>query len=380
VNPWTVESDGAIDYDRLIVKFGSQGIDEDLVARIERVTGRPAHPFLRRRLFFSHRDMHQLLDLYESGTKFYLYTGRGPSSDALHMGHMVPFLFTKYLQEVFDAPLVVQLTDDEKFLFKPQLTLEECHRLGYENAKDIIAVGFDPQKTFIFSDIDYIQHMYPTVVKIQKCVTFSQCRGIFGFGDSDNIGKQAFPAVQAAPSFPSAFPVPLQGGQNMPCLIPCAIDQDAYFRMTRDVAPRLGFRKPALIHSKFFPPLQGRGGKMSASTANSAIFVTDTPKQIKNKINKHAVSGGQETVELHRKLGANLDEDVPYEYLSFFLDDDEELERIRVEYSAGRMLTGEVKKRLIEVLTGMVSAHQERRAQVTDEVVRTFMTVRPLSF
>lgn len=40
----------------------------------------------------------------------------------------------QYLQEAFHAPLVIQLTDDEKFLFK-DLTLDECHRLAYENAK-----------------------------------------------------------------------------------------------------------------------------------------------------------------------------------------------------------------------------------------------------
>jgi tryptophanyl-tRNA synthetase len=51
--------------------------------------------------------------------------------------------------------------------------------------------------------------------------------------------------------------------------------------MTRDVAPRMGKHKPSLIHSKFFPPLQGRGGKMSGSDANSAIYFTDTPKQVK---------------------------------------------------------------------------------------------------
>lgn len=98
---------------------------------------------------------------------------------------------------------------------------------------------------------------------------------------SDNIGKSSFPAVQAAPSFPSTFHIPFGGKLNMPCLIPCAIDQDAYFRMTRDVAPRLGYQKPALIHCKFFPPLQGRGGKMSGSSANSAVYVTDTPKQVR---------------------------------------------------------------------------------------------------
>ena len=50
---------------------------------------------------------------------------------ALHLGHTIPFHFTKWLQDVFDCPLVIQLTDDEKFLFKSDLKLEECHRLAY---------------------------------------------------------------------------------------------------------------------------------------------------------------------------------------------------------------------------------------------------------
>lgn len=61
----------------------------------------------------------------------------------------------RWLQDTFDVPLVIQLTDDEKFLWK-DLTLEEAHRLAVENARDIIALGFDVDKTFIFSDLDYI--------------------------------------------------------------------------------------------------------------------------------------------------------------------------------------------------------------------------------
>ena len=123
--------------------------------------------------------------------------------------------------------------------------------------------------------------MYPTILKIQKATTYNQSRAIFGFTGSDNIGKGAFPAVQACPSFPCTFTIPFSGRTNIPCLIPCAIDQDAYFRMTRDVAKGLGYMKPALIHCKFFPPLQGRGGKMSGSLANTAVYVTDTPKQVR---------------------------------------------------------------------------------------------------
>ena len=72
--------------------------------------------------------------------------------------------------------------------------------------------------------------------------------------------------------------------------------------------------------------------------------------QIKTKINKHAFSGGQETLEMQRELGANLDVDVSYEWLSFFLESDERLAEIGNDYSSGAMLTGEVKKELIGVL------------------------------
>lgn len=52
-------------------------------------------------------------------------------------------------------PLVIQLTDDEKTLWK-DLTVEQAMKLARENAKDIIAMGFDVNKTFIFSDLDFM--------------------------------------------------------------------------------------------------------------------------------------------------------------------------------------------------------------------------------
>jgi tryptophanyl-tRNA synthetase len=170
------------------------------------------------------------------------------------------------------------------------------------------------------------------------------------------------------------------GNHKVQVLIPCAIDQDPYFRMCRDVAPKYGFPKPALIHSTFFPALQGAKSKMSASDVNSAIFLTDTPKQIKTKINKHAFSGGQMTLEEHRKLGGNADIDVSYQLLKFFLEDDEELEKIRVAYTKGELLSGEIKKLAIDCLSPIVAQHIEKRKNVTQEIVDQFMTPRKLNY
>lgn len=150
--------------------------------------------------------------------------------------------------------------------------------------------------------------------------------------------------------------------------------------MQRDVAPRLGFPKPALLHSTFFPALQGAKTKMSASDFNSAVFLTDTPKQVKTKINKHAFSGGRMTVEEHRELGGNTEIDVPFQLLKFFLEDDAELEKIRVAYTSGAMLSGEIKAKAIECLQPIVAEHQERRKTVTDEVLQEFMTPRKLNY
>jgi tryptophanyl-tRNA synthetase len=99
--------------------------------------------------------------------------------------------------------------------------------------------------------------------------------------------------------------------------------------MTRDVAPRLGMPKPALLHSVFFPALQGAKSKMSASDPNSSIYLTDSAKQIKDKINKYAFSGGGQTIEEHKAKGGNCDVDVSFQYLRFFMEDDNRLEEIR---------------------------------------------------
>ncbi|KAL3229793.1 Tryptophan--tRNA ligase, cytoplasmic [Nakaseomyces bracarensis] len=381
VTPWdvagAVDENGVaqeIDYTKLISQFGTKPINEETLNRFEQVTGQKAHHFLRKGLFFSERDFNKILDLYEQGKPFFLYTGRGPSSDSMHMGHMIPFLFTKWLQEVFDVPLVIELTDDEKFLFKQKLTIDDVKGYARDNARDIIAVGFNPENTFIFSDLEYMGGaFYENVVRTSRQITGSTAKAVFGFNDSDCIGKFHFASIQIATAFPSSFPDVLGLPAKTPCLIPCAIDQDPYFRVCRDVADKLKFSKPALLHSKFFPALQGSTTKMSASDENTAIFMTDTPKQIQKKINKYAFSGGQVSVELHREKGGNPDVDVAFQYMSFFKDDDEFLKECAEKYRAGELLSGEMKKYCIEVLQEFIKGFQERRGQVTDDILDKFM-------
>jgi len=119
---------------------------------------------------------------------------------------------------------------------------------------------------------------------------------------------------------------------------------------------------------------------MSASDPNSAIYMSDTPNQIKNKINKHAFSGGRETLEEHRRLGGVPEIDVAFQYLSYFEDDDEKLKKIEDSYRSGELLTGDLKKMAIELIQQYVKDFQDNRKAVSDDVLKHFMTPRKLEW
>lgn len=367
VNPYEVS--GNVDYEKLIKEFGVSKLDKSLLDRIEKIAkskGFELHPFLRRGIFFAHRDLKWLLDEYDKGNKFYLYTGCGPSGP-IHLGHAGPWMFTKWLQDVFDVELWFQFTDDEKFLFKNK-TYEEIQTFTHENMLDVIALGFNPKKTHFLVDTKHAGIIYPEAIKVAKKITFSSIKSAFGFNDSNNIGSIFYTAMQTVP----AFLPNILNNEKRPCLIPMGVDQDVHFRLSRDVIEKLGHKKPAIIHAKFMCPLQGMDGKMSSSDPNTAILMTDSAKEIKNKINKYAFSGGKDTVEEHRKLGGNPDIDVSYQWLTYFEEDDTKIKQIHDDYKSGKLLSGEIKAILIEKLQKILGEHQERRANA-EKLIDKFM-------
>ena len=86
---------------------------------------------------------------------------------------------------MFDVPLVIMMTDDEKTLFgKKTYTTAEMRTFVRGNARDILAVGFDPEKTFLFSDFEFMGGaFYRNVVKVSRCITLNASKAVFGFND-----------------------------------------------------------------------------------------------------------------------------------------------------------------------------------------------------
>lgn len=359
VTPWEVSGElNEEAYKRLVEKFGADLISERLLERIKKAANGNLHPFLKRKIFFAHRELNFVLDDYENKRPFYLYTGRGPSGK-MHIGHLLPFTFTLWLQKTFNVHLLIQLTDDEKFLVKDE-SKKEIESFTTRNVIDILSLGFDPKKTHIITDYKQAKTLYYYATDVAKHITSSTIKAVFGVTDSDNIGKLFFPSMQIVPSFLLSAIT----GKKMRCLIPYAIDQDPYFRVARDVLPKLGYYKPSSIMSKFLPALQGNLAKMSSSKQESAIFLDDAKEVVRKKLMRYAFSGGKDTVEEQRKYGANPDIDFSFTEYSFLEEDQAKVDKIYADYKSGRILSGEMKAIAAEKISSFLEELNGRRENI----------------
>ncbi len=371
VTPYEVK--GRIDYARLREQFGTQEITEPLLERLRSVTHGPLHPLLSRGIYYSHRDLEQVLDQYERGDPFFLYSGRGPSGP-LHLSHLVPFALCQWFQEKLDVPMYIQITDDEKFWARSKLTREETIRWGYENLVDILALGFDPKKTRVFFDSRSIAALYPLAIRVARKIPYSTVKAVFGFPPSTNIGLVFYTALQTVPCFYPSW----ESGRTVPCLIPCGIDQDPHFRVTRDIAEPLGYPKPALIHSQMIPGLLGE--EVMSTTGNevdNALFLNDPPKVVERKL-RRAFTGGRASVEEQRRLGATPEIcSIWALWRTRFADSQEKFEQVTRDCRSGALLCGDCKGELIERVHAFYRQHAKAREKVYDSAQSLIVTQAP---
>ncbi len=360
VTPWNVE--GKVDYEVLEKRFGIKPLDEQLLNRIKKHT-KDLHFFLTRQIFLAHRELDWLLDQYEKGNKFYLYTGRAPSG-GMTLGHLIPFMMTRWLQEKFGAEVYIQIPDEEKFLAKKDITdIDKLRPIIEDNVLDIIAIGFDPKKTKIFLDTDYAGVLYKQACRVAKRITFSTVKDAFGLTNEANIGWIFYTSMQAVPAFLKS----VEEGHNVPCLIPLAVDQDVHFRVARDVIGKLGYYKPAILHCKFLPGLMG-DSKMSSSVETDAIYLNDNPETVTKKVNK-ALTGQQATAELQKKHGGDPDKCMVCQYYKFLFEpDDKKLEKIFESERKGKILAGEHKADLAKRINRFLEEHRKKKEQARSKM------------
>jgi tryptophanyl-tRNA synthetase len=366
VTPWDVS--GSIDYNKLIEKFGTQLIDQQLIDKFKKVTGKELHPWLKRGIYFSHRALENFLDAYAAGEPVFLYTGRGPSTEAMHIGHLIPFIFTKWMQDTFNCPLVIQISDEEKAAFK-HVEFENLHKMGFENAKEIISCGFDVKKTFIFSNRDYrlaCPKYENFTTDFKNNTPIKSIQSIFGLNEKGNIFMYDWPVYQSVAAFWQAYPH-IFGSRPAVCCVPHAIDQDPYFRLARDVAAKMNLIKPTSIMCTFIPPITGQDGKMSSSKADATLFLTDDKETVTKKI-----------MTLCKGGNGNINEDISYEYLRYVEMDDNKLETIKNDYVSGKLNDEGIKKILIDKLWELMSEIQNKRKEIDEKLLKEYYELKPI--
>ena len=377
VTPWDVS--GNIDYKKLIEKFGTQYIDQPLLEKFKKVTGKELHPWLKRGIYFTHRAFDKFLDAYAEGDPVFLYTGRGPSSEAMHIGHLIPFIFTKWMQDTFNCPLVIQISDEEKAAFK-HVEFESLHKMGFENAKEIISCGFDVKKTFIFSNRDYrlkCQKYENFASDFKNNTSIKSIQSIFGLNETGNIFMYDWPIYQSVAAFWQAYPH-IFGNRPAVCCVPHAIDQDPYFRLARDVAPKMNLIKPTNIMCSFIPPITGQDGKMSSSKADATIFLTDDKETLRRKIMTSCKSGADPDPEVHKKKGGNANEDIAYQYLRYFEMDDDKLEKIRKDFTSGELSANGIKEILVEKVWELMEKIQVNRKKIDEKLLNEYYELKSM--
>jgi len=335
----------------LIKKFGA--------TPISKLSDKPIHPAFANGVVASHRDFDKFFSAIKKHEKCAIVSGLN-ASGTLHLAHKAVFDINLFFQKKYNIPIYIPISDDESYVAGKSPDQETALKNSLKLAKELIAYGFDPKKTYFIIDQIYT-NIYNLAIKLSKKVNYSEIKATYGYKPVQNIGLHFYPAVQSAHIL---FP---QEKYNIPnVLVPIGPDEDAHIRISRDIAARFNYKKPAILHTQFLPGINNQ--KMSTSKPNTAIFLNDDEKTIRKKINK-AFSGGQKTIEQHKKLGGNPDVDVSCIYLKHLFLTPEKYKDIEKKYKSGKLSSGEVKKLFADEAVKFIKQFQSNLKKVSDKTV-----------
>ena len=363
VTPWEVK--GKVDYDKLITEFGLQPLQylPDIFQK---------NVLFRRRLIFAHRDFKQIIEALDQKKPFVMMTGLMPSGK-FHFGHKMVADQIIFYQNL-GAKIYLAVADVEAYNTRTPDLKELRETAIAEYLTNYAALGLDLKKCdFYFqsqrsNDGKKSNAYYSLAQFLARHATFNEFKAIYG---DITPGKMASSLLQAADMLHPQLP---EFSGPIPIIIPVGADQDPHLRIARDLAKRIklfSLKPLSSTYHKFMPSL--KGDKMSSSDPTSYIALTDTPEEAAMKVKRYAFSGGQATLEEHRKKGGNPDVDVAFQMLRYGLEpDDKKLAQLEKEYRSGKLLSGELKQICIEKLTAFLKGHQQKRKEV-EKAVKKFM-------
>ena len=325
IDPW---GSGLLeDYEKIIKDFGLEMFHSGIFPNPNRI--------MRRGVVFAGRDLKIISDAIKHRKKYYVLSGIMPSNEKIHFGTKMVVENIKYFQE-HGAQTYILVADLEAASTRG-VTLEEARKRALDfHIPAYVALGLETKKTTFYFQSENKEVMNKAY-EFAKKITLNEFEAIYGNADP---GKIMASMTQVADILYPQFK------ERKPGIIPVGVDQDPHIRLTRDIVRRLKDRKfflPSSLYHKYTPSLDG-SIKMSKSKPESCIELPEDIKSVKRKI-KNALSGGRDTLEEHRKLGAVIEKDIVFELMKQHLvEDDDELNKIYNEYKSGKMTSGELKE------------------------------------
>jgi len=330
------------DYTKLISDFHLEKFDTSLFPKPNRI--------MRRGVVFSGIGQKIISDAIRNKKPFYVLSGIMPTGDKIHFGNKMVVENIAYFQK-FGAETYILVADLEAEATRG-VSLEQARKRALDfHIPAYIALGLDPKKTTFYFQSENVDVMRATAL-FSKKVTLNQFLATYGNADP---GKILGAITQVADILYPQFK------KRMPGIIPVGADQLPHILLTRDIVGRMKTEKffaPSAIFHKYTPSLDG-SIKMSKSKPESCIELPEDPKIVCKKI-KRALSGGRDTLEEHKRLGAVIERDMTFEFLKqHLIEDDKELDKIYKGYKSGKMTSGEVKEIACEKMTQFMNNLEE---------------------
>ncbi len=342
------------DYERLYEEFGIQPF-KPLLMQVP-----DPYVSMRRGVIFGHRDFASILHAMKTHEEYAVMSGIKPTGE-FHLGTLTTAREVIYFQQqgatAFYGIADVEAYEDNKIPF------ERSEKYAVGNVADLLALGFDPRRGCIYRQ-SREERVKDLAIIFGRNVTLATMKAIYG---ERHMGLYISALIQAGDIL---LPQLEDFGGPKPTVVPVGVDQDPHLRLTRDLASKFRrkyrFVLPSSTYHKLIKCLDG-SPKMSKRNPMSYFTFQETPKSIKKKIS-NAFTGGRPTAQEQRKLGGIPEICPVYDmYMFHFFKEDKQVAQLYRDCRSGRILCGEDKQRLIEIVLSFVKDHRRKRRQNIDK-------------
>ena len=316
-----------------------------------------------------------------------ILTGDRPTG-RLHLGHYVGSLRRRVeLQNSGEFDKVFVMIADAQALTDNADNPEKVRQNVIEVALDYLSVGIDPSKTTIFiqtqvpelCELAFYYMNLVSVSRVQRNPTVKTEIKMRNFEQSIPVGFFCYPVSQASDI--TAFKA---------TTVPVGEDQAPMVELTREIVNRFNYiYGPTLVEPEMLLPsnaacmrLPGTDGKakMSKSLGN-CIYLSDTPKEVKKKVNSMYTDPLHLTVDSPGHLEGNcpfiyLDAFSRDEHFEHYLPEYKTLQELKDHYTRGGVGDGTVKKLLINVLEEELAPIRERRKMYEQDIPQVYEILR----